>query len=225
MSEFPPEPLALTGGRIVLPDRLETHQALVVDQGRIAALVDVDAVGPQLAVVDVGGRLIAPGLIDIHTHGALGYTFNDPDAAAFAAITQAQAQHGVTALLAYRCIGPDRLSIVSDATSGAGLEDGPFFRMGSMEYVVQDGVGMMLDHTAFGGSTTFLNQMIPVLTEAVGVPLVEAIRMASLTPARAIGVDARKGSLSPGKDADVVIFEDDFTPWRVMVGGRWVQRA
>ena len=127
--------------------------------------------------------------------------------------------------LAYQCIGPDRLCIVSDATSGAGLEEGAHFRMGDMEYVVQEGVGMMLDHTAFGGSTTFLNQMIPILTEAVGVPLVEAIRMASLTPARAIGVDAQKGSLSPGKDADITIFEDDFSPWRVLVGGRWAYMA
>jgi N-acetylglucosamine-6-phosphate deacetylase len=127
--------------------------------------------------------------------------------------------------LAYKSIGPDRLSIVSDAVSGAGLDEGAHFRMGEMEYVVHDGVGMMLDHTAFGGSTTLLNQMIPVLTGAVGIPLVEAVRMASLNPARVIGVDPRKGSLEPGKDADIAIFEDDFTPWRVLVGGRWAYSA
>jgi N-acetylglucosamine-6-phosphate deacetylase len=123
--------------------------------------------------------------------------------------------------LAYKCIGPDRLSVVSDATSGAGLEEGARFRMGDMEYLVQDGVGMMLDRTAFGGSTTLLNQMIPILTDKVGVPLVEAVRMASLNPARVIGVDSRKGSLEPGKDADITIFNDDFTPWRALIGGRW----
>jgi N-acetylglucosamine-6-phosphate deacetylase len=90
-----------------------------------------------------------------------------------------------------------------------------------MEYIVHDGVGMLLDHTAFGGSTTLLNRMVPVLTERVGVPLVEAVRMASLNPARVIGMDARKGSLEPHKDADIAIFDDDFTPWRVLVGGRW----
>lgn len=64
--------------------------------------------------------------------------------------------------------------------------------------------------------------MVPVLTGVVGIPLPEAVRMASLNPARVIGWAGRKGSLEPGKDADVAIFEDDFTAWRVMVGGRWV---
>ena len=124
--------------------------------------------------------------------------------------------------LAYRSIGADRLCLISDATSGAGLPDGARFRMGEMEYVVGDGVGMLLDYTAFAGSTTLLNQIVKIVMEQVGVPLVEAVRMASLTPARVIGVDARKGSLEVGKDADVVIFEKDFQPWRVMIGGRWL---
>lgn len=124
--------------------------------------------------------------------------------------------------LAYKCIGPERLCVVSDATSGAGLENGDHFRMGEMEYVVEDGVGMMLDRTAFGGSTTMLNQMIPILTDKAGIPLVEAVRMVSYNPSCVIGVDRRKGSLEPNKDADITIFNDDFTPWRVLIGGRWV---
>jgi N-acetylglucosamine-6-phosphate deacetylase len=123
--------------------------------------------------------------------------------------------------LAYKCIGPNRLSIVSDATNGAGLPAGTRYRMGAMEYVVGDGVGMMLDGTAFAGSTTLLNQMIPVLRDVVGVPLVEAIRMATLNPARAIGLDAILGSIAPGKRADLTVFEDDFRAWRVMIEGWW----
>ena len=65
-----------------------------------------------------------------------------------------------------------------------------------------------------------LNQMIPILMDTVGVPLVEAIRMASLTPARVIGVDDRKGSLEAGKDVDMAIFEDDFSAWRTMIRGQ-----
>ncbi len=76
--------------------------------------------------------------------------------------------------LAYKCIGPDRLCVISDATSGAGLPEGSRFRMGEMEYEVHDGVGMMFDRSCFAGSTTLLNEMIPVLVEHVGVPLPEA---------------------------------------------------
>ena len=95
--------------------------------------------------------------------------------------------------------------------------------MGEMEYEVHDGVGMMFDRSCFAGSTTLLNEMIPVLIDHVGVPLPEAVRMASLTPARVIDVDDRKGSLEVGKDADIVIFNDDFTAWRTLIGGRWVE--
>ncbi|MRR31721.1 N-acetylglucosamine-6-phosphate deacetylase, partial [bacterium] len=112
--------------------------------------------------------------------------------------------------LAYKAIGPDRLMAVSDALSGAGLPEGTHFRMGSMEYEVADGVGQMFDRSAFAGSTTLLNQMIPVLTEVVGIPLWEAIRMVSLNPARLLGLDAHKGSIEAGKDADLAIFNSDF---------------
>jgi N-acetylglucosamine-6-phosphate deacetylase len=127
--------------------------------------------------------------------------------------------------LVYKCIDPDRLCIVSDVSSGAGLPEGARFRMGGLEFEVHDGVGMLLDRTAFASSTTMLNQMIPILMDTVGVPLVEAIRMASLTPARVIGVDDRKGSLEAGKDADIAIFEDDFSAWRTMIRGQWAYAA
>jgi N-acetylglucosamine-6-phosphate deacetylase len=63
--------------------------------------------------------------------------------------------------------------------------------------------------------------MIPILTGAVGIPLVEAVRMGTLTPARVIGIDDHKGSLEAGKDADIAIFEDDFTAWQTMIAGQW----
>lgn len=127
--------------------------------------------------------------------------------------------------LACKCVGPERLCIISDATSGAGLPDGARFCMGEMEYEVRDGVGMMLDGSAFAGSTTLLNQMVRVVIEQVGLPVVDAVRMASQTPARVIGVDSHKGSLMPGKDADIVIFGDDWHPRRVMIKGRWLAEA
>jgi N-acetylglucosamine-6-phosphate deacetylase len=128
---------------------------------------------------------------------------------------------GTLMKLAYRCKGPDRLCAVSDATKGAGLPEGTRLTTGNVACEVKDGVAMLMDHTAFAGSTTLLNQMIPVLTEVVGIPLPEAIRMVSLTPASVIGYDATLGSLEPGKRADIAIFNDDFSAWRTMIGGDW----
>jgi N-acetylglucosamine-6-phosphate deacetylase len=382
---------AFSNGRIVLSNEIVVGKAIVVEDEKILGIAEDGALGSDIEKLDVGGRIITPGLIDIHTHGALGHTFNEPTSESFATICAENARRGVTALLAtlavapipdlascldlcrawqrelppgaqvlgahiespyvsaaqkgaldprnlrmpddgsvdalleyhdvlkifvlapelpgalqlvrklndlgiipaaghssakdsdilaamhaglrhvthiwsamsttiregpwrkpglleaaltfdgltvemiadnkhlpptlmklaYKCIGADRLCVISDATNGAGLPEAARFQMGEMEYEVHDGVGMMLDRSAFGGSATLLNQMIPVLTEVVGIPLVEAIRMATLTPARIVGVHARKGSIAPGKDADLVIFDDDFTAWRTMIGGRW----
>ncbi len=383
---------ALVNGQVVLPQSMEAGKAVIVEGSTIACIVNTGELGPDIERIDVGSRLIAPGLIDIHTHGALGHTFNEPTAEAYGVITRENARRGVTSLLstpatapianlldclefsrqwmaesndgaqvlgvhlegpyfslpqagaqdpanvrnpddgtadqllghhevirmvsyapelpgalqltsrldalgivpaaghssakedevaaaierglrhiihiwsaqsttvregpwrkpgllevsltyddltvemisdnkhlpptlmklAYKCIGPDRLCAISDATSGAGLPEGSRFRMGEMEYEVHDGVGMMFDRSCFAGSTTLLNEMIPILIEQVGIPLHEALRMASLTPAHVIGVDDRKGSLEVGKDADIAVFNDDFTAWATLINGRWL---
>ena len=384
---------ALVNGRVVLPQTVESGKAVVVDGSTIAGIANSDELGDEIEKIDVNGNLITPGLIDIHTHGALGHTFNEPTAEAFGVITRENARRGVTSLLAtpatapisnlvdclafsrrwmaeeqdgaqvlgvhlegpyfdlaqagaqdpanvrnpddgtvdallehqdvirmvsyapelpgaleltsrlaalgivpaaghssakedevaaaiarglkhiihiwsaqsttvregpwrkpgllevsltyddltvemicdnkhlpptlmklaYKCIGADRLCVISDATSGAGLPEGSHFRMGEMEYEVHDGVGMMFDRSCFAGSTTLVNDMIPILIEQVGIPLPEAIRMAALTPAGVIGVAGRKGSLEVGKDADIAVFNDDFVAQATLINGRWVE--
>lgn len=392
MNLEPQKPFALIHGRVILPDRIMDGLAVVIDHGKIESLSPLHQLPNEIPQADVAGRWISPGLIDVHTHGALGHTFNEPSDEAFGTILGENLRRGVTGLvatvgaapfaemreiftfarqwmadphpgtpllgvhlespyinpvqagaldrnslrlpsdgsaeqlleftdvlrifalapelpgaadltarltergvivsaghsmakeqeilsameaglrhvthlfsamsttvregpwrkpglletalvnpgltvemiadnrhlpptlmkLAYKAIGPERLMAVSDALSGAGLPEGAHFRMGSMEYEVADGVGQMFDRSAFAGSTTLLNQMIPVLTDVVGVPLWEAIRMVSLNPARLLGMDARKGSIELNKDADLAIFNPDFSAWRVMIAGQWV---
>ncbi|MFN2169250.1 MAG: hypothetical protein ACK2U9_23695, partial [Anaerolineae bacterium] len=82
------ERMALTNGRIVLPDAVVEGQVVLVENGVIAGVCLPDEVGGDVDRLDVAGRLIAPGLIDIHTHGALGHTFNEPTAEAFGVITR-----------------------------------------------------------------------------------------------------------------------------------------
>jgi N-acetylglucosamine-6-phosphate deacetylase len=385
---------ALVNGRVVLPDRVVDGQAVVIEGGRIAGLSAVEDLGSGTEIIDAGGRLILPGLIDIHIHGAQGHTFNEPSEAAFGAVMRANASMGVTSVvgtlatasisdltsclqfgrgwmgstregsrllgmhlespyinlaqkgaldpanirtpddgsvdpllefadvlrifvlapelpgalelterlvglgivvsaghssaqeqhvraamarglshvthiwsamsstvregpwrkpglleaalvfdglivemiadnrhlpptlmkLARKCIEPDRLCVISDATSGALLPEGTTFNMGAMSYEVRDGVGMMFDRTSFGGSTTLLGKMVSILRNEVGVPLPEAVRMCSLTPARAVGWEDRIGSIEAGKYADLALWDDTTeagAPWRVMIGGEW----
>lgn len=383
---------ALVNGQIILPEDVVVGKAVIIEAGKIVGVTKTSALSADLPTFDVGGRYIAPGLIDIHTHGAVGHSFNEPTAEAWRAITCENAACGVTSLLAttatapianlveclkfghdwittthegtqvlgvhvegpyfsydqrgaqdpaylrapddnsvdellehhdvirtmsfapelpgaldltarlvklgivaaaghssatdqqvqaamqvglrhtihiwsgqsttvregpwrkpglleatlafddltaemitdnkhlpatlmklaYKCIGADRLCAISDATNGAGLPEGTHFQMGGMTYDIHDGVAMLLDRTSFAGSSTLLNQMIPILINVVGVPLAKAVRMASLTPAHVIGYADRKGSLHAGKDADIAIFDEDFTAWRTLIAGEWM---
>jgi N-acetylglucosamine-6-phosphate deacetylase len=386
---------AIVNARAVLPDRIEDGCAILVEDGKIAAVGRADDLPSDAARFDAGAQVVIPGLVDIHTHGALGHTFNEPTGEAFGAILSANARMGVTSVvgtlapasfedmtaclgyardwvrapregarllgmhlespyvnpaqkgaldpqslrvpddgsaerllgdadilrifvlapelpgapglireltkrgvvvaaghsmakdeqvaeamrhglshithlwsamsstvregpwrkpglleaglvfdgltvemiadnrhlpptlmkLAVKCIPPERLCAISDATSGAGLPEGSEFRMGALTYEVRDGVGMMWDRTAFGGSTTLLGQMLPILTRVVGMSLLDAVTVCSRTPARVVGRGDRVGSIEAGKLADLAILDDALLPRRVMLGGRWLDES
>src|SRR6516165_12827635 len=91
---------ALVNGRVVLPDRIETARALVIEGNRIAGLAGAADLGADVERIDAGGYWVTPGLVDIHTHGALRHTFNEPDPAAWTTITHENLVRGTTSLLA-----------------------------------------------------------------------------------------------------------------------------
>src|SRR5260221_229772 len=90
----------LVNGRIILPQAVITGKAVVIEDRKIVGIADRASLGENLATVDVGGRYISPGLIDIHTHGAVSHSFNEPTAVAWQAITCENVKRGVTSLLA-----------------------------------------------------------------------------------------------------------------------------
>ena len=122
--------------------------------------------------------------------------------------------------LAVRAKGVDKVCLITDATAGAGLEEGAKYFVGSTEAVVGDGVGMTIDGSSLAGSVSTMIQMVKNMVELAGVPLADAVRMASLNPARALGIGGRKGSVETGKDADLVIFSGKFEVMKTLVGGR-----
>ena len=122
--------------------------------------------------------------------------------------------------LAYRCLA-GRLCLVSDSTPGAGMPNGSRYRLGGMEYTVEDGVGMTTDRTAFGGSTTLLSQMIAVATASLPASLPQVVAMASIIPARAARLE-EVGRIAPGFHADLVLLSCDMTIQAVARGGHWL---
>ncbi|MCZ6677282.1 MAG: N-acetylglucosamine-6-phosphate deacetylase [Candidatus Poribacteria bacterium] len=123
--------------------------------------------------------------------------------------------------LAVKCKTPDRLAVVTDAMRGAGMPDG-IYTFGSKDgtqAVVKGGVATMPDNTGYASSTICMNDTIRVMRDLVGVRLEDAVRMASLVPARILGMDDRRGSLEVGKVADIILFDDRMHVHRTIVEG------
>jgi N-acetylglucosamine-6-phosphate deacetylase len=122
--------------------------------------------------------------------------------------------------IAHRCLGPDRLCVVSDASAGTGLPPGTTFRMGAARGIVADGVAMSEDGGSFCGSTSFLADVLRYAVVRAGIPLVDAVRMATATPATVLGLADRIGSLGPGRVADLVVLDGDLRTRMVVRAGR-----
>ena len=122
--------------------------------------------------------------------------------------------------LVYKCKGAERIALVTDAMRAAGMPEGEY-HLGSKEdgqkVIVEDGVAKLPDRSAFAGSVATMNLLVKNAMQLGEVPLTEAIKMATTTPARIIGCADTKGSLAPGKDADLVVFEEDSAEVRVTI--------
>ncbi|NLA59837.1 MAG: N-acetylglucosamine-6-phosphate deacetylase [Firmicutes bacterium] len=105
--------------------------------------------------------------------------------------------------------GVDSVVLVSDAMPATGLPPGQYEFLGRRVTLGADGKVTLEDGT-LAGSSVFLLDCLRNMVEIVGVPFAGALRMATVNPAKALGLFDRKGSLAPGKDADVVVLSDDY---------------
>jgi N-acetylglucosamine-6-phosphate deacetylase len=121
--------------------------------------------------------------------------------------------------LAYNAKGADRIALVSDALSGAGLPLGSLFTLGLLRCKVGNGYSLLEDDSALAGSVCRLIDLVKVMVKTLAVPLPEAVRMASLVPARVLNKTSELGSLEIGKQADFVLFNDAFEVRKVWVRG------
>lgn len=126
--------------------------------------------------------------------------------------------HPAAMNLAVKAKGKDNIILISDSMMATGLKNGKY-SLGGQEVYVKNNAARLKDGT-LAGSTLTLNRAVYNMAHLVNVDLKDAVRMASLNPARAIGVDNKKGSIEVGKDADLIIFDDDLKVETAIVGGR-----
>lgn len=118
----------------------------------------------------------------------------------------------------YRAKGPGGIFLVTDATAGAGLPPGKEFFLSGRSCVVGEGVCLLADRSALAGSASRMIDLVRVMVKEVGVPLHEAVAMASANPARALGFSA-KGKLQMGADADFVVLSPELDVRQTFVAG------
>jgi N-acetylglucosamine-6-phosphate deacetylase len=121
----------------------------------------------------------------------------------------------------------NRIALVTDAMRGAGMPDDKYM-LGSLEkgqeVQVEDGVAKLLDRTAFAGSVATADRLVRTMTRIAEIPLIDAIKMITVNPARMLNIQEQKGVLSVGKDADIVMFDKDIAVLTTIVAGRIVYR-
>jgi N-acetylglucosamine-6-phosphate deacetylase len=91
-----------------------------------------------------------------------------------------------------------------------------------LKVIVEDGVAKLPDRSSFAGSIATADRLVWNMVKMADVPLIEAIRMITVTPAKIIGVADKKGALVAGKDADIVIFNEDIEIQATIIKGRVV---
>jgi N-acetylglucosamine-6-phosphate deacetylase len=137
----------------------------------------------------------------------------------------ADGQHvSATAMnLLLRCKGVDGVHLITDNTIWAGMANGTY-QDGERTIVKEDARAYVVGGTLVG-SVAPMNLCVGNMVHSVGYSLGTAVRMATLNPAVVVGADGRKGSLEPGKDADLVVVDEHVEVYMTMVKGQEVYRA
>ena len=117
----------------------------------------------------------------------------------------------------YQIKGVENTALITDALACSASDENTAF---DPRVIVEDGVCKLADHSALAGSIATTDRLIRTMVQKADVPLADAARMASETPARIMNVYDRKGSLQKGKDADIIIMDKDLQVQSVWAMGK-----
>lgn len=197
--------------------------ALLRATGVVAAVGHSDASWDEARAAFAAGAAYAVhlfnGMRPLHHRepGVVGAALADP-AVTCELICDGHHLHPGTIALAHALKGADGAVLVTDAMAAAGLPDGEY-GLGNLDVVVVGGRVALAEGGSLAGSTLTMDRAVRTAV-AAGVPVSDALRMASATPARVLALEQTKGALAPGHDADVVVLDDALAVRATIVGGR-----
>jgi N-acetylglucosamine-6-phosphate deacetylase len=127
--------------------------------------------------------------------------------------------------LIYKVKGADRVALITDAMRAAGMPAGESVlgsKKNGLPVIVEDGVAKLMDRSSFAGSVATTDLLVRNMITLAGVSVQDAVIMMTRTPAMIMGVGDKKGTVEKGKDADIVIFDNDINVKTTIVGGEVV---
>ncbi len=148
--------------------------------------------------------------------GVVGAVLNSEKASA-ELIADGVHVHPAAMRILIRCLGAERIVLITDAMPGAGLPDGSYTLLGQ-QAVVKDGKALLPNGT-LAGSTATMDTCVRNMVKKVGIPFVDAVRMAAYNPAKVIGADDSIGSLTPGKKANITVFDKNLNVKMTFING------
>jgi N-acetylglucosamine-6-phosphate deacetylase len=116
--------------------------------------------------------------------------------------------------------GYDKLVLITDAMRACLMEEG-VYDLGGQKVIVKDKAAR-LTNGALAGSVLTMNDAIRNFIHNQGSAVQDAVRMASWNPARILSIEGKKGSIEVGKDADLVLLDEDFEVFETIVKGKTV---
>ena len=125
--------------------------------------------------------------------------------------------HPALLKFAYETLGPNRIIPITDGMQALGLGDGKFTYNG-VEYESRSGTSRYKDGTLIG-TALGLSQLLEKFNTFTNCPFDDAIKMVTKNPAKLLGLDDRKGSIEPGKDADLILLDNDYSVQTTIING------
>ncbi len=130
--------------------------------------------------------------------------------------------------LIFKIKGPGKIALITDAMRAAAMPPGESV-IGNLHtglrVIVEDDVSKLPDRSSFAGSVATADRLVRTMINIAGVSLTDAIRMMTQTPASIMNISERKGSLTVGKDADIVIFDENISIHTTMVKGKVIYQV
>lgn len=130
--------------------------------------------------------------------------------------------------LVHKIKGPDHTALITDSMRAAGMPEGEYI-LGNintgMKVITEEGVAKLPDRSAFAGSIATTDRLVRTMIDLAEIPLLDAIKMITSTPARIIKMNDCIGAIKVGMDADLLVFDDSINVQLTMIKGKVIYQS